>query len=58
MDIISQYFKFIYIIIPISIISLKFIYQKKYAYNEEFEGKNDKIQHGKKIILTKIRVFA
>lgn len=49
MDIISQYFKFIYIIIPISIISLKFIYQKKYAYIEEFEGKkNDKIQHGKK----------
>lgn len=48
MDIISQYFKFIYIIIPISIFSLKFIYQKKYAYNEEFEGKNDKIQHGKK----------
>lgn len=39
MDIISQYFKFIYIIIPISIISLKFIYQKKYAYIEEFEGK-------------------
>lgn len=39
MDIISQYFKFIYIIIPISIISLTFIYQKKYAYNKEFEEK-------------------
>lgn len=49
MDIISQYFKFIYIIIPINIISLTFIYQKKYAYNEEFEEKNDKIQHEKKI---------
>lgn len=39
MNIISQHLKFIYIIIPISIISLTFIYQKKYAYNEEFKKK-------------------